>query len=115
MSRREEDIALLRALVAAPFLEMAEGEKPPEGREHVAFTGIMRLLDEGRGFLRRQEQLTAPQRSWAQAVHERAIGPVYENLFSSGRAVIGTYGKSATPKVLQGALPKQPPRKFEKK
>jgi len=103
MSLRDDDIKQLKACLAEVERNEAAGEKFNVD----AFGSMLSALLEGY-----RDHLTEKQRLWVHGVHERLFDePQYENLFSTGRAPTGVYGKTPTPAVLQKSLPKRPPTK----
>jgi hypothetical protein len=103
---------MLRELAAFPTVE--ETDAPSRAgalstKDAIAMSGMLdRMVKTPLG--RRLEELTEKQRRYVAGVYERVTGtPTYENLVSSGKVNLGSYGKTERPAVLRGELPKKPP------
>jgi hypothetical protein len=101
MTQRDDDIAMLRRLIAEATKATDDGVDEPPWFD--AFGGMLVDLESGRW-----NQLTEKQRLWARGVTERAFDePTYENVFSAGKIPRGLH-EVPTPAVLQN-LPMKPP------
>lgn len=122
MSQHDEDIALLKRAIAAIHKagEAVENNEADDSEDEAvvgerlqhafaAFTDMLSCLEAFPAYC-----LSDRQRAWARGVSERGGGVEYENLVSSGKANLSSYGATPTPEVLKKALPMKPPRKNEK-